>query len=137
MSALISVEQFEAAQALMENRRHHLRGALPTVQVIDDGIFRGYVPINHHWVNSDPNTYFDASNSVDQKEGLRKIRRSSFSAFNLDGYQVVRGQFLTTRPDCPCISIVNGKINFNVYCLRKFENVEYVQLLLHPTERKG
>lgn len=134
--AIITIEQFEAAQALMENRRHHLRGALPTVQVIDDGIFRGYVPINHHWVNSDPNTYFDASNSVDQKEGLRKIRRSSFSAFNLDGYQVVRGQFLTTRPDCPCISIVNGKINFNVYCLRKFENVEYVQLLLHPTERK-
>ena len=134
--AIITIEQFEAAQALMANRRHHLRGALPTVQVIDDGIFRGYVPINHHWVNSDPNTYFDASNSVDQKEGLRKIRRSSFSAFNLDGYQVVRGQFLTTRPDCPCISIVNGKINFNVYCLRKFENVEYVQLLLHPTERK-
>lgn len=134
--AIITIEQYEAAQTLMANRRHHVRGALPTIQVIDDGIFRGYIPINHHWVNTDPNTYFDASNSVDQKEALRKIRRSSFSAFNLDGYQVVRGQFLTTRPDCPCISIVNGKINFNVFCLRKFENVEYVQLLLHPTERK-
>lgn len=134
--AIITVEQFEAAQALMANRRHHVRGALPTVQVIDDGIFRGYVPINHHWVNSDPNTYFDASNSVDHREGLRRIRRSSFSAFNFDGYQVVRGQFLTARPDCPCISIINGKISFNVYCLRKFEGVEYIQLLLHPTERK-
>jgi hypothetical protein len=134
--AIITIEQFEAAQTLMANRRHHVRGALPTVQVIDDGIFRGYIPINHHWVNSDPNTYFDASNSVDQKEGLRRIRRSSFSAFNFDGYQVVRGQFLTSRPDCPCISIINGKISFNVYCLRKFEGVEYVQLLLHPTERK-
>lgn len=134
--AIITVEQFEAAQTLLANRRHHYHGALPTIQVIDDGIFRGYIPINHHWVNADPNTYFDASNSVSQKEGLRRIRRSSFSAFNFDGYQVVRGQFLTSRPDCPCITIANGKITFNVYCLRKFDTVEYIQLLLHPTERK-
>ena len=134
--AIITVEQYEAAQTLLANRRHHVRGALPTVQVIDDGIFRGYIPINHHWVNADPNTYFDASNSVNQRDGLQRIRRSSLSAFNLDGYQVVRGQFLTNRPDCPCLSIINGKINFNVYCLRKFEGVEYVQLLLHPTERR-
>lgn len=134
--AIISVETFEAAQTLMANRRHHLKGGLPTVQVIDDGIFRGYIPINHHWVNDDPGTYFDASNSVEKKEGLRRIRRSSFSAFDLEGYQVVRGQFLSVRPDCPCISLVNGRITFNTVCMKKFEEVEYIQLLLHPTERK-
>jgi len=134
--AIISLEQFEAAQTLLENRRHHLRGGLPTVQVIDDGVFRGYVPINHHWVNSDPNTYFDASNSIGPKQGSLRIRKSSLSAFDFDGYQVVRGQFLSARPDCPCITIVNGKISFNVYCLRKFAEVRYIQLLLHPTERK-
>jgi len=134
--AIISVETFEAAQTLMANRKHHIRGGLPTVQVIDDGIFRGYIPINHHWVNDDPTTYFDASNSVDRKEGVRRIRRSSFSAFDLEGYQVVRGQFLTARPDCPCISLVNGRITFNTVCMKKFEAIEYVQLLLHPTERK-
>ena len=134
--AIISVETFEAAQTLMANRRHHIQGGLPTVHVIDDGIFRGYIPINHHWINDDPGTYFDASNSVEKKEGVRRIRRSSFSAFDLEGYQVVRGQFLTARPDCPCISLVNGKITFNTVCMKKFEEVEYIQLLLHPTERK-
>lgn len=134
--AIISVETFEAAQTLMANRRHHIQGGLPTIQVIDDGIFRGYIPINHHWINDDPGTYFDASNSVEKKEGIRRIRRSSFSAFDLEGYQVVRGQFLTARPDCPCISLVNGKITFNTVCMKKFEEVEYIQLLLHPTERK-
>lgn len=134
--AIISVETFEAAQTLMANRRHHIQGGLPTIQVIDDGIFRGYIPINHHWINDDPGTYFDASNSVEKKEGVRRIRRSSFSAFDLEGYQVVRGQFLTARPDCPCISLVNGKITFNTVCMKKFEEVEYIQLLLHPTERK-
>ena len=46
--AIVSVETFEAAQVLLENRKHHVRGRLPTMQVIDDGVFRGYVPINHH-----------------------------------------------------------------------------------------
>ncbi len=133
--AIISTETFEAAQVLLANRRHHYYGALPTLQVIDDGVFRGFVPINHHWINDDPTSYFEASKSV-PTGGVRKIRKSNFSAFDFDGYQVVRGHFLTTRPECPCLSVTNEKITFNVECMRKFENVKYVQLLLHPTERK-
>ena len=133
--AIISVETFEAAQVLLENRRHHYYGALPTVQVVDDGVFRGYVPINHHWVSCDPNSYYEASNSVGPG-GVRKIRKSSFSVFDFDGYQVVRGPFLSCRPECPCITVSGEKISFNVFCMRKFADVKYVQLLLHPSERK-
>ena len=133
--AIISIETFEAAQVLLENRRHHYYGALPTLQVIDDGVFRGYIPINHHWINEDPTSYFEASKSV-PAGGVKRIRKSNFSAFDFDGYQVVRGQFLSARPECPCLTITNEKITFNVFCMRKFENVKYVQLLLHPRERK-
>lgn len=134
--AIITVETFEAAQVVLENRRHHSYGAFPTIRVIDDGIFRGYIPINHHWVHEDPNTYFTASNSVDRYTGTVRIKKSQLSAFNLDGYQVVRGQFLSSRPDCPCVSATNNRITFNTVCMRKFAEVQYVQLLLHPTERK-
>lgn len=134
--AIVSVETFEAAQVLLENRKHHIRGRLPTMQVVGDGVFRGYVPINHHWVNDDPGSYYDASNSVDPRSDTRRIRRSLFSAFDLEGYQVVRGQFMTTRADCPCISITNNRISFNIQCARKFHEVPYIQLLLHPSERK-
>ena len=133
--AIISQETFEAAQILLENRKHHYYGALPTLQVIDDGVFRGYIPINHHWISDDPSSYFEASKSV-PSGGVRKIRKSNFSAFDFDGYQVVRGPFLSSRPECPCLSVTNDRISFNVYCMRKFEDVSYVQLLLHPTERK-
>jgi hypothetical protein len=133
--AIISIETFEAAQVLLENRRHHYYGALPTLQVIDDGVFRGYIPINHHWINEDPTSYFEASKSV-PAGGVKRIRKSNFSPFDFDGYQVVRGQFLSTRPECPCLTITNDRITFNVFCMRKFEKVKYVQLLLHPTERK-
>ena len=133
--AIISIETFEAAQVLLENRRHHYYGALPTLQVIDDGVFRGYVPINHHWINDDPVSYYEASKTV-PAGGVRRIRKSNFSAFDFDGYQVVRGPFLSSRPECPCLSVTNDRISFNVFCMRKFENVKHVQLLLHPTERK-
>lgn len=133
---IISLETFEAAQILLANRKHHVRGRFPTMQVIDDGIFRGYIPVNHHWINDDPNSYYQASNNADWNKPVRKIRRSLFSAFNLAGYQVVRGQFMSTRPECPVIAMANGKITFNVQCMRKFADVPYIQLLLHPFERK-
>ncbi len=134
--AIISVEQFEAVQALLNNHRHHVRGGLPLMHVIDEGIFRGFIPINHHWVNDDPGTYYDISNSVKASNGVRIIDKRKFSAFDLEGYQVVRGQFMQLRYEGPCMTISNERICFNKFCVQKFENVAYIQLLLHPAERK-
>lgn len=133
---IVSVETFEAVQVMLASRKHRYSGGLPTVQVVDDGVFRGYVPINHHWINDDPGIYYDASNSVAEKGSMKRIRRRMFSAFDFEGYQVVRGQFFTNRPDCPCITVGGNKIVFNTFCIRKFISVGYIQLLLHPTERK-
>lgn len=133
---IISAEKYEATQILFENRKHHMRGGYPLMHVIDDGIFRGFIPINHHWVNDDPNTYFDASNAVDQDSYPRRVRRNAFSAFDLEGYQVVRGQFLSTRAFGPSLTISSRRITFNNGCVRKFHDVPYIQMLLHPTERK-
>lgn len=134
--AIVSVETFEAVQSLLYSRRHGMRGGLPVMQVIDEGVFQGYVPINHHWANTDPNAYYNASDSVEERKVGRKIRRSAFSAFDLTGYQVVRGQFLTARSELPCMTISTEKIVFNTSCGRKLQDYDYIQLLLHPTERK-
>ena len=134
--AIISQEKFEAVQVLLENRKQYMRGILPIFSVVNDGIFKGYVPINHHWVNDDPNIYYDISNSIAKKVKYRKISKRTLSAFNLEGYQVVRNQFTQVRYEGPAVSISNGKISFNLFCMRKFANVGNIQLLLHPTERK-
>jgi len=134
--AIVSVETFEAAQILLENRKHHLRGGLPMLHVIDEGIFRGFIPINHHWVNEDPGTYYDISNSVRQPIRTKNIRKAAFSAFDLEGYQVVRSQFLQLRYEGPVINISNERISFNKFCAQKFDSVAYIQLLLHPVERR-
>ena len=134
--AIISVEKFEAAQVLLENRKHHIRGGLPVMHVIDEGIFKGFIPINHHWVNDDPGTYYDICNSIKQPAKVKRIDKRCFSSFDLDGYQVVRGQFMQIRYEGPSISINKERISFNRFCMQKFEDVAYVQLLLHPTERR-
>ena len=134
--AIISVEKFEATQVLLENRKHHIRGGLPVMHVIDEGIFKGFIPINHHWVNDDPGTYYDISNSIKQPAKVKRIDKRYFSSFDLDGYQVVRGQFMQIRYEGPSISINKERISFNRFCMQRFEDVAYVQLLLHPTERR-
>lgn len=134
--AIISVEKYEATQTLLMNRKHGMRGGLHFMQVIDMGVFQGYVPINHHWCNDDPNAYYEASDSVKSVRTERKIKRSYFSNFDLTGYQVVRGQFLTARSELPCMNISADKIMFNTSVGKRLTEYSYIQLLLHPTERK-
>ena len=134
--AIISVEKFEAVQVLIENRRHHMRGGLPHMHVIDEGIFRGFIPINHHWINDDPNVYYDISNTVTKVLKVQRIEKSAFSAFDLEGYQVVRNQFTQVRYEGPSITISGSRISFNLFCMKRFEDVGSIQLLLHPAERK-
>ena len=134
--AIVSVEVFEAVQVLLENHRHHMRGGLPLMHVVDEGIFRGFIPINHHWVNDDPGTYYDISNSIKTPAKVRRIEKRRLSAFDLKGYQVVRGQFMQLRYEGPCVTISNERICFNKFCVQRFDSVAYIQLLLHPTERK-
>jgi len=134
--AIVPQDKFEAVQALIENRKHHMRGSLPIFSVVNEGIFRGYVPINHHWINEDPSIYYDISNSISRKVKYRKISKKTVSAFDLEGYQVVRNQFTQVRYEGPAISISHEKISFNLFCMRKFVDVGSIQLLLHPAERK-
>lgn len=134
--AIITVEQFEAAQILFENKKHGYKGGIPIMQVVDMGVFSGYIPINHHWISEDPEAYYKASNSVSVYKKNQNIKKNYFSRFDLSGYQVVRGQFLTVRSELPIITFGKSKITFNCNCTRKFDFADYVQLLLHPTERK-
>jgi len=135
--AIISEDEYEAALSLFENRKHHMRGGVPKMHVIDEGVFRGFVPINHHWVNNDSNTYYNASNYAGNESGLpQRIKKNVFSMFDLKGYQIVRGQFLSTVSYGPAISISNKCISFNTGCVRKFADVSNIQILLHPAERK-
>lgn len=134
--AIVTIEKYEAVQGLIEDRKHGMRGGLHVMHVIDEGVFSGYVPINHHWVNEDPEKYYQATDSVQDEPSDIRIKRSLVSQFDLTGYQVVRTPFLTARSELPCVTFSSDKILFNAPCCRKLCGFDYFQILLHPYERK-
>lgn len=55
--------------------------------------------------------------------------------FNYEGFQVVRGEFFSHIHE-PSFTLSQNKIAVNMACIRKLPDVEYVQVLVHPEEKK-
>ena len=134
---IVSHEIFDAAQAKLQSdkyvREHH---PFPSLSVIDGGALLGFVPVNRSWRGFTESDYSKASESVYQKidkdnEISRKDQRSSF---DLEGYEIVRSEFFTTG-EKPKLTVGNGRISFNTVCLKRFETVEYVEILINTVEK--
>ena len=55
--------------------------------------------------------------------------------FTYSGYQVVRGEFFAHVHE-PSISFNNSKVVLNTACVNKLPDVDYVQILVNPSEMK-
>lgn len=99
--------------------------------MVDDGILRGYVPFDKDWTCFSAEEYREASESVMQEE--QENNAEVMNRLNLSGYEVVRAQYFSTLQN-PAMTISNGKLRFNTSCLKKFEDVEYVELLLNSVD---
>ena len=100
--------------------------------MVDDGILRGYVPFDKDWTGFSAEEYREASESVMQEE--QENNAEVMNRLNLSEYEVVRAQYFSTLQN-PAMTISNGKLRFNTSCLKKFEDVEYVELLLNSVDR--
>lgn len=137
--AIVSRDVFNATQKMLAAYKYRKRGAaFPTLQVVDDGVLKGYVPVNRAWTGFTSEEYDKASTSVyDEVKDIQpedSIITGNESHFDLDGYEIVRSQFFSTRYN-PAMTISDGRIVFNTACLRKFHDVEYVELLLNTVEK--
>ena len=131
---IVSHEIFEAAQAKLQSdlyARDH--NPFPTLNVIDGGVLQGFVPVNRSWRGFTEADYQKACESVYEEE-KPEPENAPEPTFDLDGYEIVRSEFFTTG-EKPKISFSNGRISFNTVCLKKFESVEYVEILLNTVER--
>lgn len=55
--------------------------------------------------------------------------------FNYDGYQVVRGEFFAHLYE-PSFTFNSNKVSVNTACVRKLPEIDFVQILVNPTEKK-
>lgn len=133
---IVSRDVFNAANALQASSAYtKSKRPLPVLSVIDDGILKGYVPIDKDWNGFSSEEYTKASESAygDTHINIEETQPEKGKKLNLSGYRVVRSQFFPS-PGNPAMNISRGKLRFNTACLRKFKDVEYVELLLNTVE---
>lgn len=134
--AIVSREIYDAAQKMLDASKYMKKGyPLPTLQVVDQGALKGFVPVNRAWNGFSSADYKKASLSAySENNNEICVEKTENRGFDLSGYEIVRAQFFSTRFD-PAVTISSGKIVFNTACLKKFEDVEYVELLFNSVEK--
>ncbi len=129
--AIVGRDVFNAANLLKSSHIYTSKcRQLPVLSVIDGGILSGFVPIDKNWNGFSVEEYQAASTSVEipTDTGERVDKR-----LNMGDYQLVRADYFPTH-ERPAMTITSGKIRFNTACLKKFEDVEYVELLLNTVK---
>ncbi len=126
--AIVTREVYNAANMLKSSRSYERKGRpLPVLSVVDDGILSGYVPIDKNWSGFSTEEYQKACESVEVPE---VVIQNSGPRLYMGGYKVVRADYFPSN-DQLTMTIQNGKLRFNTACMKKFEDVEYVELLLN------
>ena len=131
--AIVSREVFEAANRKLDMRTGKQDRSYPIMKVIDDGALRGFVPVDRTWSGFSSEDFKIASQSVYNGEESKEDSSSSNESV-LSDFQVVRAQLFSTRL-YPAVTISKGKVRFNTACLKRFEDVEYVELLFNSVEK--
>ncbi|MBP3902570.1 MAG: recombinase family protein [Blautia sp.] len=126
--AIVERDVYNAANMLKSSQLYTSKSRpLPVMSVIDDGILAGYVPIDKNWSGFSAEDYKAACESVEVPETGTV---SEGPRLYMGGYKKVRADYFPSIEQ-PTMTIHNGKLRFNTACLKKFEDVEYVELLLN------
>ncbi len=130
--SIIKRSVFDAANKKMSIDTYHGRKKpLPILKVVKEGFLAGYVSFDKDWKGFSSEEYLNASKSIALK--LKRDSKIKGKVLCMSGYQRVRSEYFSTRNN-PALRVKNGRMFFNTSCLKKFENVEYVELLLNSVQ---
>lgn len=132
--SIVPREVYDAARRMQAYMRFTKgKRALPVLSVVDEGILKGYVPIHKDWTGFSGDEYRAASESV--KPDKKRSQHQNKKVIDLSGYQRVSASLFPSS-DKPVLTITNGRMRFNAACVKKFEDVEYVELLLNSVNNR-
>lgn len=134
--AIISRDDFIAVQRLISNAKYGNKGFLPELKVIHDGVLKGFVSINPRWAAFKAKDYLAASDSVyiPNENDAEDIEVEVQSGdFDLRKFEVARSQFFDTVHKM-CVTFSVESIQCSTECVRKFDKVLYVEMLVNPNE---
>ena len=134
--AIVSHEIFEAAQAKLQSDRYmRKRHPLPTLNVVEEGALAGFASVNRLWCGFSENDYRAACESAyEPYTQMEQPDMPTEDRTHLDQFEIVRAQFFTLA-EKPIMTIRDRRVTFNTTCLKKFRDVEYVELLINTVEK--
>lgn len=71
----------------------------------------------------------------DSQQNMADLGFIEDSTFSYDGFQVVRGEYFALTYE-PYITLNTYKLSVNRSCLNRLPNVDYVQILVNPKDKK-
>ena len=135
--AIISRDDFIAVQHMLNSSGRGRQGFLPELHVVTDGALKGFVLVHPLWAAFSADDYLTASDSVYKDNiytppSLPEIHADT-GDFDLRGFEIARAQFFSTSGKI-CLSMSSKTVTFSSQCLRKLDNVHYIEMLIHPRE---
>lgn len=141
--AIISRDDFNAVQQMLDNAKYGNRSILPKLRVIDSGKLKGFVIINPRWAGFQSREYFVAAQSVMQEDdcttdfGMETSAgpQSEAGDFDLRGFEITRSEFFDAHHR-PRVTFGGKKICFNAECVRQIGGNGYAELLADPIGKR-
>lgn len=137
---IVSRDDFNAVQRMLDNARFGNKSILPELRVIDSGILKGFVIINPRWAAFKEADYLNASRSVynpddtfDEPESQKEELTFEVEAgdFDLRGFEIARSEFFDSYHR-PYVTFEEKKLKFSSNCIRKFADKATAELLINP-----
>ena len=148
--AIISRDDFIAVQRLLDNAKYGNK-MLPELRVMDRGILKGFVVVNPRWASFTAEDYYNASISILQAhpddENAVNIAEAPVQdndplqievkpgSFDMRGFEITRSELLNAV-NRPSVTLGNNRIKFSTTCVRKFARSRFIEILVHPLEKK-
>lgn len=134
--AIISHDDFVAAQQLIAHSVTGRTGMLPHLHVIDHGALEGFVIVNPRWTGFSAKDYMTAAKTVkraDHSDAMSlQVIQPENGDVDLRGYSVVRGQFLGSSRGYYSVHFSYEHIWFNKHSIDVFPEHRFVELLFDP-----
>ena len=143
-TAIVSRDDFNAVQRMLDNAKYGNKSILPELRVIDSGVLKGFVTINPRWAGFKEADYMNAAQSVyiedddvpsESQEPEEMTIQVEAGDFDLRGFEITRTEFFGGYT-YPTVTFQDRKIKFSTECIKKFGAKNFVELLINPVEMK-
>lgn len=134
--AIVSRDDFLAVQRIMDNARFGGTSHLPELKVIPEGLLKGYVIVHPRWGSFTKDDYLAACMSVWSETDVQELTVcAEEGSFDFRGYEVADFKLFDDH-QVPAVIFGKDYMNFNMSCIRNMACDKYIELLVHPLQRK-